>query len=58
MTKTEAQSIVTEYIRDWCGEFSAEYVRDSILNGTDEEAIEALETAGFDFNWEVKVITD
>lgn len=55
MTTAEAKAIIAEYIRDWTDNFVLDYVKEGITDGSDEEALEAYNLVGFDFDWNVDV---
>lgn len=58
MTKEEAQAIIVAYMEDWANNIMPDFVEDSISNGTDDEAKEALELVGTDFEWFASIKTD
>ena len=58
MTKQQAQAIVVSYLEDWANNFLDDFVEDSIRGGCDDEAIEALDLVGTDFNWSASIKTD
>ena len=55
MTTKEAQDCVAAYIKDWCENIGPDFIEDSIRDGIDDEAIEALSLVGTDFPWHVTI---
>ena len=58
MSKTEAQAIIISYLEDWANNFMPDFIEDSINGGCDDEAIEALQLVGTNFNWFASIKTD
>ena len=58
MTKQEAQATIISYIEDWANNLMADFVEDSINGSSDDEAREALELVGTNFNWYATINTD
>lgn len=58
MTTTEAQAIIISCLEDWANTMMADFVEESILNGGDAEALQALQLVGTDFNWSASIKTD
>ncbi len=58
MTTQEAQAIIISFIEDWANNFLPDFVEDSINGGNDDEAIQALQLVGTDFNWYASIKTD
>jgi len=58
MTTTEAQAIIISYIEDWANNCMPDFIEDSIHGGCDEEAEQALELVGTNFNWFASIKTD
>ncbi len=58
MTIQEAQAIIISFIEDWSNNIMPDFIEDSINGGSDEEAREALELVGTDFNWYASIKTD
>ena len=55
MTKQEAQEIIVAYLEDWSNNLMPDFVEDSIRGGCDDEAIQALDLVGTDFNWSASI---
>ena len=55
MTNKEAQQILLAYIQDWVDLAATEFIEESIEGSLDEEAKEALDLVGLEFDWSASV---